>query len=270
MTTVGVTAVALPLADQLAALKAQIRTAPGSVPLRVHYFQLLCVLGEWTRALEQLQLCAQLDPTAQTMARAYREVIRCEVLRQDVFAGKRRPFLIGEPAAWMAWMIDALALDGTGRHEEAHTLRARALQEAPERAGSIGEHDFAWLADSDTRLGPVCELLAQGRYYWLAFDQIAQIAFEPVQDLRDLVWLPCELTLVHGGVLQGFMPVRYPAAEGDDDALKLARRTQWSALGVEHVAGHGQRSWVSDTDDFAMLQVRHVRFAADAVAPAQA
>src|SRR5258707_7141952 len=54
------------------------------------------------------------------------------------------------------------------------------------------------------------------------------IGFEPVQDLRDLIWLPCEVTLREGGALQGFMPARYPLAPGDDDAVRMSRRTQRS------------------------------------------
>lgn len=253
----------LSLDEQLKALKDQIRQAPASAPLRIYYFQLLCVLGEWQKALEQLQLCAQLDPSCEPMARAYREAIRCEVLRAEVFAGKKKPFLMGEPAQWLACLIDALAHEGAA----AQDLRARALDEAPATSGHMGEHRFEWLADSDTRLGPVCELLAHGSYYWLPFDAIAQIGFEPVQDLRDLIWLPCEVTLREGGALQGFMPARYPLAPGDDDAVRMSRRTQWSPLDAGssepdessgHVAGHGQRTWVTDTEDFPMLQVRQL------------
>ena len=49
------------------------------------------------KALEQLQLCAQLDPSCEPMARAYREAIRCEVLRAEVFAGKKSPFSWASP-----------------------------------------------------------------------------------------------------------------------------------------------------------------------------
>jgi type VI secretion system protein ImpE len=208
-----------------------------------------------------LHLSAHVVTGSLVLARAYREAIRCEVLRAEVFAGKKKPFLMGEPAQWLACLIDALAHEGTA----ARDLRARALDEAPATAGHMGEHRFEWLADSDTRLGPVCELLTHGSYYWLPFDAIAQIGLEPVQDLRDLVWLPCEVTLRQGTALQGFMPVRYPLVPADDDATRLSRRTQWSPLdsgssdpadASGHVAGHGQRTWVTDTEDFPMLQAR--------------
>jgi type VI secretion system protein ImpE len=251
------------LDDQLKALKDQIRQAPAAAQLRVHYFQLLCVLGEWNKALEQLQLCAQLDPGCAPMARAYREAIRCEALRAEVFAGRRKPFLVGEPPRWLACMVDALALAGQGQADAAQALRAQALDEAPAVAVEIDGQPFEWMADSDTRLGPVLELFAQGNYYWLPLASVRNAGFEKVQDLRDLVWLPCEVTLSQGGTLPGFMPSRYPLQPGDGDALRLARRTQWSELGEGHVAGHGQRSWVTDADDFPMLQVRKLALAPD-------
>lgn len=248
----------LALSEQLQMVRDQIRQAPARAELRIYYFQLLAALGEWEKALEQLQLCAQLDPKAATMARAYRETIRCEVLRSEVFAGRKKPFLMGEPTQWLACLIDAMAHAGRGEIEMAQELRARALQAAPVTAGRIDEHDFEWLADSDTRLGPVCELISRGNYYWLPLNAIQQIGFDSVQDLRDLVWLPCEVTLRAGGTLHGFMPTRYPLRATDDDAIKMSRRTEWSDIGVDQVAGHGQRTWATDTDDYPMLQVRKV------------
>lgn len=248
----------LPISGQLQLLRERIRQSPARAALRIYYFQLLAVLGEWNKALEQLQLCAQLDSGATPMARAYREAIRCEALRSEVFAGRRRPFLVGEPAGWLVRLIDALRQAGRGNTEAAQALRAMALDDAPVVPGSIDGRAFEWLADSDARLGPVCEFIANGNYYWLPFDTIQRIGFEPVQDLRDLVWQPCEVALRVGGTLQGFMPTRYPLEENDDDGLKLARRTEWRDIGAGHVAGHGQRTWVTDLDDFPMLQVRSI------------
>lgn len=251
----------LPLLEQLESLREHIRQSPAQAALRIYYFQLLVVLGEWGKALEQLQLCAQLEPGATPMARTYRELIRCEVLRGEVFAGRRHPFLVSEPAAWLAWLLDALAQAGHGADGAAQALRAQALDEAPAVPGCIDGQAFAWLADSDTRLGPVCEFIANGNYYWLPFDAIQRIGFEPVQDLRDLVWQPGEIVLRQGGVLQGFMPTRYPLDGTDADGLKLAVLTEWHDIGAGHVAGRGQRTWVTDLDDFPMLQVRTVALA---------
>ncbi len=71
----------LPLAQQFDQVKEAIRSDPSKPSLRTFYFQLLAVLGDWTKALAQLQVCAQLDPKALPMAQAYREAMRCQTLR---------------------------------------------------------------------------------------------------------------------------------------------------------------------------------------------
>ena len=47
--------------------------------LRVFLFQLLCVLGQWERALTQLNVAAELDAQALAMAQMYREALQCEM-----------------------------------------------------------------------------------------------------------------------------------------------------------------------------------------------
>lgn len=248
----------IPLAEQIHSLRQQIRSAPSAVPLRVFYFQLLCITGEWQKALEQLQLCAQLYPDSSAMAQAYRETIRCEVFRNEVFQGRRKPFLMGEPPRWLALLIDALETEVRGSATQAHDLRSRALGEAPGSTGHIDEHPFHWMADSDTRLGPVCELIANGRYYWLPFSNIRSIKFEKVADLRDLVWLPCEVELTTEVKLLGFMPSRYPCYSNEDDAVLLSRTTEWIEIGGDHVTGKGQRTWITDQSEYPMLQANRI------------
>ena len=69
-----------------------------------------------------------------------------------------------------------------------------------------------------------------------------------------------EVTLNNGGVLNGFIPSRYPLSEEDVDATKLSRQTQWLDLGNEHFAGRGQRQWLTDVDEYPLLEVRHLTF----------
>jgi len=69
------------LADGLAELQGQVRKQPADPRLRVFLFQLLAVLGQWDRALTQLKVAADLDPSALAMLRTYQEALRCEVLR---------------------------------------------------------------------------------------------------------------------------------------------------------------------------------------------
>lgn len=248
------------LAEQLVELKTAIKAEPAKPALRIYYFQLLCVLGDWKKAIDQLQICAQLDSAAAPMARAYREAILCEMLRTEVFAGRKRPHILGQPTLWIGYLTDALKTSGSLHAEEAAKLRSQAFELAPTSAGEIDGVPFSWLCDGDNRLGPVCELYANGCYYWLPFESIENIGFEKPTDLRDLVWHASEVTLNNGGTLTGFIPSRYPLANGDSDTLKVSRETQWSDLGHEHYAGHGQRQWLTDGGEYPLLEVRRVSF----------
>jgi type VI secretion system protein ImpE len=249
-----------PLDVQVSRVKEAIRAEPADASLRTFYFQLLAVLGDWNKALAQLQVCAQLDPKALPMAQAYREAMRCELLRAEVFEGRRTPYVVGAPPEWLSYMVDALKAQVASTQKAAFDLRAQALDMAPATAGSINGERFEWLCDSDSRLGPIFELYSAGCYYWVPFSSIKNIALEKPQDLRDVVWQPAQLTLLNEGTLQGVVPARYPAHVDDDDGLRLARRTEWSGIGGDHVAGRGQRVLTTEHCDHALLDVRTVSF----------
>ncbi len=253
------------LAAATEAAMAQVRQAPGHAGMRTGLFQLFCLNGAWQRALVQLGSAGRLDAGCDEMARVYREVIRCEVMREAVFGGTRSPLFLGQPQAWLAELLEALRLDALGHAAAAAQLRAGALQNAPAAGGSIDGARFAWLADADSRLGPVQEAIVNGKYYWIAFAQLRQIEIEAPTDLRDLVWIPARLSFANGGQQVAFIPVRYPGlGAADDDALRMARRTEWRALGEGSWAGAGQRMYASDQGEYALLATRLIEF--DAVA----
>ena len=62
--------------DALRALKLlteQVRAHPQDAKLRVFLFQLLCVTGQWERALNQLNVSLELDAGTLPMVQTYRE-----------------------------------------------------------------------------------------------------------------------------------------------------------------------------------------------------
>ena len=65
----------------LARLQEDVRARPADAKLRVFLFQLLCVVGQWDRALNQLKVASELDPLALPMAQMYGEAVRCEVIQ---------------------------------------------------------------------------------------------------------------------------------------------------------------------------------------------
>lgn len=249
------------LAAALKAVQQQVRDDPAAAKHRVFLFQLQSVLGDWPRALNQLNVLAELDALALPMVQTYREVISCELLRAEIFAGKRLPMLMGEPQEWIAWLLQALQASAQGRGGQAAELRERALEAATPSAGHINGQPFQWLADADSRLGPVLEVITNGRYYWVPMERVASVAVEKPSDLRDVVWMPAHFTWSSGGETVGFIPTRYPGSESHDDvSVRLARKTLWQEQDGGYI-GFGQRILAFDEGEQPLMDVRQVEFA---------
>lgn len=248
------------LDEALADLQAQVRKSPADARLRVFLFQLLVVRGDWDRALTQLKVASDMDASTVAMLKTYQEALRCEVLRAEVFAGRRTPLLFGKPAEWMALLVEAVRLTATEKYEEARSLRERAFESAPAMTGKIDDQPFAWIADADSRLGPLMEAIVNGRYYWIPFSRVQEIRIEKPQDLRDVAWMPCSLSLANGGDVVAFIPTRYPGSEKEKDSrLVMARSTEWQERPADTFLGLGQRLWTTDQGDHALMDVRVVQ-----------
>jgi type VI secretion system protein ImpE len=167
--------------------------------------------------------------------------------------------VFGQPDAWLAMLIEAMLTEARGDAELASRLRADALTQSPASAGTIDGKPFAWIADADSRLGPVLEVIINGRYYWLPFENLSEVTIEAPADLRDLVWMPAHFTLANGGESVGLIPTRYPGSEEADDAqLALARKTVWKQMDAENYHGLGQRLLTTDADDMPLMDIRSI------------
>jgi type VI secretion system protein ImpE len=245
----------------LVELQNEIRTRPEDPKLRLFLFQLHCVLGNWSKALIQLQVISGIDPDTMLLAQIFQPVINCEALRGGVFDGKLTPLIFGEPLEWVGSLVKAAEHIARGEFAAAAELRNRAFEAAPATAGTLDGKPMAWIADADSRLGPVLELIMEGKYYWVPFCRIRRIAMEAPSDLRDLVWVPAQFVWSNGGEASGHIPTRYVRTEGSTDgALRLARKTEWQELAEETFIGQGQRVLVTDEGEHSLLQCRVIDF----------
>lgn len=253
------------LDQALTDLQAEIRKSPSRPELRVFLFQLMCVLGQWDRAMTQLNVAAEMDNDALLMAQVYRVLLNCEALRADVFAGKRSPLILGEPLEWTVWLCEALALLVKGEVQAAAELRDKAFDAAPAVAGTVDGQAFEWIADADPRLGPVMEAVVEGKYYWVPFERIREIHIEGPENLRDVVWVSAQFVWSNGGEAVGLIPARYPGTEDQKDGnLKMARRTDWQDLGSDFFVGLGQRMLATDAAEYPLLESREIVLESDA------
>jgi type VI secretion system protein ImpE len=240
-------------------LQNEIREHPEDPKRRFFLFQLHCVLGNWTKALTQLQVIAGIDPDAMMLAQIFHPVINCEALRKGVFEGKLTPLIFGEPLEWVGLLIKAAEHITRNELSAAADLRNRAFEAAPATPGTVDGKPFAWLADADSRLGPVLEAIIEGKYYWVPFCRIQKLEIPKPSDLRDLVWTPAQFTWTNGGAVPGHIPARYPATEqSTDDQLRLNRQTQWREEAGDTYLGLGQRVLNTDVKEFPLLECRSI------------
>jgi len=248
----------------LARLQEDIRAHPSDAKLRVFLFQLLCVVGQWDRALNQLKVASELDPLALPMAQMYGEAVRCELIREEVFSGKKSPMVLGEPDQWLALLIESRLQSGRGEASHSEELRQRAFEEAPASSGHIDGRPFEWVADADSRLGPVMEAVINGRYYWVPYSRMRELTTEAPEDLRDLVWMPAHLQFENGGESLALIPARYPGSESaEDGSLALSRKTTWEPIAEDAFRGLGQRIIATDSGETPFLEIRALSITRD-------
>jgi len=245
--------------EALAALKDAVRGAPADWRLRVFLFQLLSVRGEWESAVSQLNIAADMNAECLLLAQLYRPALNAEAFRKEIFAGRRTPLFLGEPSDWVVWLSQVLRLLQEGQSAAAIRLRDRAFEAAPSTSGTVNGEPFAWIADADSRLGPILEAVIDGKYYWIPFANIRDIRIEKPQDLRDAIWAKAYFTWTNEGRSAGLIPVRYANTEdASDEALRLARKTEWAETGDGPARGIGQRMLATDVGEYPLLEIRQL------------
>jgi type VI secretion system protein ImpE len=257
--------------ETLLQLQATVRSDPSNVKHRVFLFQLLAVMGQWDRALTQLNVAGELDVSTLAMVQTYREALLCEGLRADVFAGKRSPVVFGEPEQWIALLLESLSLMADGQYAKSQDVRNQAFELAPATSGIIGDPSdpdrdtFEWIADADARMGPVLEAIINGRYYWVPFHRIQSINIEVPEDVRDMVWMPAYFTWANGGETVGLIPTRYPGSEASEDkSIRLAQKTIWQELDNGVYQGMGQRMFATDVGEYPLMDLRLITLNSEA------
>ena len=152
------------LDEALSVAQDDVRKAPAEAAPRVLLFQLLSILGQWERALTQLNVLKDMDANCMLLAQVFRPVLQCEALRDEVFAGRRGPLIFGEPVEWIGLLVQANQLIAQGEFPAALELRNSAFEAAEATPGTINDQPFEWIADADSRLGPLIEAIIDGKY----------------------------------------------------------------------------------------------------------
>ncbi len=253
------------LAQAQVLLENDIKASPVNARLRAALVQLLCLSGNWSRALTQLKSWQALAPQAEPTVTLLEQTIAAEQRREAVLSGQGRPSMSESHWPWLMLMADALSLPAP----QASALRKKALEQACATPGTVTQTDgkersFSNLRDGDARFGPVCEVFMNDRYFWLPFSAIAQVTFQAPSSTFDLIWRRTHIQLHDGHEQTCQIPLRYPVTNSQADDLLLARATEWQALPASdnQFTGYGQKVLTSESGEYPLLNLQTLRFQA--------
>jgi type VI secretion system protein ImpE len=250
------------------AIEAALRTvkaAPTDVDARLLLCDLLCFANQLERADRQLDVLVQQDSSLTPGVGVYRQLIRAELSRREVFDAGRAPEFMGEPPAVLELHLRALiALREGAAHEASESLGQAEQLRVPLR-GQCDDASFDDFRDVDDLTASFLEILAStGKYYWVAWDRFESLDFRPPKHLRDLLWRPAEMVVRGGPDALVYVPVLYPGSHRSEDGeLRLGRKTDWVQMPGGPTVGRGQRTFLVGDADKSILSIQKITFSND-------
>ncbi len=243
-------------------LTQDVRSNPADLHSRIFLFELLCFAGDFERAEKQLDVVAHQSAAMQIGTAVYKQILAAEKARHAVFAHDQLPDFLMTPPEHAPYHLEALKLVREGEPAKAKILLQKALDLRPAQAGQIDGAPFQDFEDADPFLGPFLEAIINGRYAWLPFEQLRRIQIARPQQLRDLIWARARIESRSENAGEVFLPVLYPGSAGhQDEAVKLGRTTTWIENGEGLAQGVGQRMFLIDEQEWAMLELAEIEFA---------
>ncbi|MCY2954026.1 MAG: type VI secretion system accessory protein TagJ [Planctomycetota bacterium] len=248
------------LKDAIAAATEAVRSAPADVAARSFLGEMLCFAGDLDRADLQLDAVSQQDPRTATGVALFRQLVRAERARQDFFAQGRLPEFLATPSAGIRLRLEASIRVREGALAEAAVLLEQAEAQRPHISGTCNGQSFGDFRDLDDLLAPVLEVLtANGKYYWVPFEQVELVEFDPPRHARDFLWRPARLSLRGAAAGQVYVAMLYAGSHAEaDEQVQLGRVTEWHGGDGTPVRGAGHRICLVGDQDMPLVEINTV------------
>ncbi|PYV01386.1 MAG: avirulence locus temperature-dependent protein secretion protein [Acidobacteria bacterium] len=249
------------LAAAIERLTQDVKARPADVASRIFLFELLCFAGDLDRAEKQLDVVAHQSLDMEAGTSIYRHALAAERMRRKVFDEGALPAFLTAPPEHAALHLEALSLQRENEPGKARALLSKSLEVQPSVSGQVDGRPFEEFEDSDLFIGPFLELFVRDRYVWLPFEEIRSIQVGKPRHLRDLIWTQAKLEGIAGDIGEVLLPVLYPGTSShSNDSIKLGRMTDWVDIGEGLARGVGQRLFMIDGEERAMLQLNAINF----------
>ncbi len=224
------------LGDAVAAANAAVRKTPTGVPSRILLAELLLFADNIDRADTVLDACSELDPASALMVAEFRQLLRGEIARRQLFDEGRVPEFLDQPTEAQRLALAALVALRNGDTAAAGQLAAQAEEARPHPSGIGTAGAFDDLRDGDDLLAPSIEVITTtGKYFWIAPERVESLEFHPVKRPRDLFWRRATIAVEGGPDGDVYLPILYPPMRSGGpertDALRLGRATDWHRIG---------------------------------------
>lgn len=242
-------------------LTRELKAHPNDTQRRTFLFELLCFEGEYDRAERQLEVLSHQNATAELGVHFYRDVLAAERARQRLLSSNGSPSFLRPPPAYVQTHLAALQHLRDGHPAAARELLEQAEEARPACSGSADGVRFADFRDADDLMAPCLEVIVNDRYVWLPIEEVRRLTVSPPKRLRDLLWISA-VTEIHGGPeMQLLLPVTYIGSSAEDnDMVKLGRATEWRGETDGPTRGVGQRLFLVDEQDRAILELHQIEF----------
>jgi type VI secretion system protein ImpE len=244
-----------------------VKRAPNDIEGRLLLCDLLCFDNQLERADRQLDVVVQQDSGLAAGIGVYRQLIRAEVARRDVFQSGRSPEFMREITDVLKLHLRASMALREGNPAEAGDLLRQAAELHPSVQGECDGESFVDFRDLDDLTAPFLEVLTStGKYYWIGWEQVEKLEFRPPKCLRDLLWRQAEMVFREGPDALVYVPVLYSGSHrSGDPELRLGRMTAWIETPTGPTAGVGQRTLLVGDSDKSILSIGSISFSLEGV-----
>ncbi|MBW6400962.1 tetratricopeptide repeat protein [Roseomonas sp. HJA6] len=260
MTTAGEAFKAGDIEGAVAAAMATVKASPRDAGARWLLSEMLLFAGDYERADRALDAVIEETPSPTVME--FRQLLRAEVARRQVFTEGRVPKFQGEdPTDAQKAAAHAVTLLRAGDTAGAAAAAAEVETLRPRAPGKIDGVAFEDLRDADDVLAAIVEVhTSGGEYMWVPVERLRALSFDEPKRPRDLYWRRCSIEMKDGQEGVVYVPTIYPwTAKTLPNPLRLGRGTEWQDdNGL--VRGLGMREFLVGEEAKTLAELTEVTF----------
>jgi type VI secretion system protein ImpE len=248
--------------EAIAALVEEVKKNPLDAARRGFLCELLCITGEFDRADAQLETIGKQDAKAAVAIALFRQLIRAEQARRQLFDEGRLPEFLDKPGDRLQLHLKATIALREGNAAEAAELLEQAEKLTPQLSGRCGDASFEGFRDLDDLTSSFFEVYTStGKYYWIPFEQVVSVEIRPIESPRDLLWRRASMVVRNGPEGDVYLPAVYAGTGAETDQnLWLGRGTDWRPQASNIVRGVGQRMFLVGETDVPLHELTIIEF----------